>query len=59
MESELMYGDKGEVRRNLLYPLGKAMLPKKVRCYLVGFGKIMKVVNAAAAELEKKASMQK
>ncbi|MDR3697326.1 pyruvate dehydrogenase complex E1 component subunit beta [Mucilaginibacter sp.] len=55
MESELMYGDKGEVPEETYYiPLGKANVTKEGSdVTLVGFGKIMKVVNAAAAELEK------
>jgi pyruvate dehydrogenase E1 component beta subunit len=55
MESELMYGDKGEVPEETYYiPLGKAIVTKEgADVTLVGFGKIMKVVNAAAAELEK------
>src|SRR5579864_2290918 len=55
MESELMYGDKGEVPEETYYiPLGKANVTKQgTDVTLVGFGKIMKVVNAAAAELEK------
>src|SRR3954467_4925360 len=55
MESELMYGDKGEVPEETYYiPLGKAKVVKEgTDVTLVGFGKIMKVVNAAAAELEK------
>lgn len=55
MESELMYGDKGEVPEEEYYiEIGKA---KRVRegsdVTLVGFGKIMKVVNQAAEELSK------
>lgn len=55
MESELMYGDKGEVPEETYYiELGKAKVTKEGSdVTLVGFGKIMKVVNAAAAELEK------
>ncbi len=55
MESELMYGDKGEVPEETYYiPIGKAKVTKEGSdVTLVGFGKIMKVVNAAAAELEK------
>jgi pyruvate dehydrogenase E1 component beta subunit len=55
MESELMYGDKGEVPEEEYYiEIGKAAVTKKgTDVTLVGFGKIMKVVNAAAAELEK------
>src|ERR1700744_267180 len=55
MESELMYGDKGEVPEETYYiEIGKANVTKEGSdVTLVGFGKIMKVVNAAAAELEK------
>ena len=55
MESEQMYGDKGEVPEETYYiPLGKAHIVKEgADVTLVGFGKIMKVVNAAAAALEK------
>src|SRR3954471_11360045 len=55
MESELMYGDKGLVPEETYYtPIGKAAVTKEgTDVTLVGFGKIMKVVNAAAAELEK------
>ena len=55
MESELMYGDKGEVPEETYYiEIGKANVTKQgTDVTLVGFGKIMKVVNAAAAELEK------
>ncbi len=55
MESELMYGDKGEVPEETYYiEIGKAKVVKEgTDVTLVGFGKIMKVVMAAAAELEK------
>ncbi len=55
MESEKMYGDKGEVPEGeFIIPIGKAEVKKKGEdVTLVGFGKIMKVVHAAAAELEK------
>lgn len=55
MESELMYGDKGEVPEETYYiEIGKAKIVKEgTDVTLVGFGKIMKVVIAAAAELEK------
>src|SRR6201997_3328189 len=55
MESELMYGDKGEVPEETYYiEIGKAAVTKTgTDVTLVGYGKIMKVVNAAAAELEK------
>lgn len=50
-----MYGDKGMVPEETYYiPIGKAAITKQgTDVTLVGFGKIMKVVNAAAAELEK------
>lgn len=55
MESELMYGDKGEVPEDEYFiEIGKAKVVKEgTDVTLVGFGKIMKVVLAAAAELEK------
>src|SRR3546814_94565 len=55
MESELMYGDKGEVPEDEYFiDLGLAHVDKEGKdVTLVGFGKIMKVVHAAAAELEK------
>jgi len=50
-----MYGDKGMVPDGEYYiEIGKADVTKQgTDVTLVGFGKIMKVVNAAAAELEK------
>ena len=50
-----MYGDKGPVPEETYYiEIGKAAVTKQgTDVTLVGFGKIMKVVNAAAAELEK------
>ncbi|QEC52018.1 pyruvate dehydrogenase E1 component beta subunit [Anseongella ginsenosidimutans] len=55
MESELMYGDKGEVPEDEYYiDLGQAHIDREgTDVTLVGFGKIMKVVHAAAKELEK------
>src|ERR1700756_3909388 len=55
MESELMYGDKGEVPEEEYYiEIGKAKVVREgTDVTLCGFGKIMKVVIAAAAELEK------
>jgi pyruvate dehydrogenase E1 component beta subunit len=55
MESELMYGDKGEVPEETYYvEIGKAkVVTEGTDVTLVGFGKIMKVVIAAAAELAK------
>jgi len=55
MESELMYGDKGEVpEEEYLIEIGKA---KTVRegsdVTIVSFGKMMKVANKAAEELAK------
>src|SRR5882757_6869541 len=55
MESEVMYGDKGEVpTEEYLIPLGKADIKRAgTDVTIVSFGKIMKVALAAAAELEK------
>ncbi len=55
MESEQMYGDKGEVpEEEYLIPLGVADIKKPGSdVTIVSFGKIMKVALAAAAELEK------
>jgi pyruvate dehydrogenase E1 component beta subunit len=55
MESEVMYGDKGEVpEEEYLIPLGKADIKRAGNdVTIVSFGKIMKVALAAAAELEK------
>jgi pyruvate dehydrogenase E1 component beta subunit len=55
MESELMYGDKGEVpEEEYLLPIGVANVVKAGQdVTLVSFGKMMKVVLAAAAELAK------
>ncbi|MCX8490611.1 MAG: pyruvate dehydrogenase complex E1 component subunit beta [Cyclobacteriaceae bacterium] len=55
MESELMYGDKGEVpTEEYLIPFGVADIKRSgADVTIVSFGKIMKVVLAAAAELEK------
>lgn len=55
MESELMYGDKGEVpEEEYLIPLGVADVKKQGSdVTIVSFGKILKVAQAAAAELEK------
>lgn len=55
MESEQMYGDKGEVpEEEYLIPIGKADI-KRVGSdvTVVSFGKILKVALAAAEELEK------
>jgi pyruvate dehydrogenase E1 component beta subunit len=56
MESELMYGDKGQVpEEEYLIPLGKAEVSKEGKdVTLVSFGKTMKVAHEAAKELEKK-----
>ncbi len=56
MESELMYSDKGEVPEGeYLLPIGQAHVVKEgADVTLVSFGKMMKIVNEAAAELEKK-----
>lgn len=55
MESESMYGDKGEVPEGeYIIPIGKADV-KRVGsdCTLISFGKIIKIAYAAAEELEK------
>lgn len=54
MESEQMYGDKGEVpEEEYLIPIGKADVKKSGSdVTIVSFGKIMKVALAAASELE-------
>lgn len=54
MESERMYGDKGMIPEGeYIIPIGLADVVKKgTDVTLVGFGKIMKVVNAAAEALE-------
>ncbi len=55
MESELMYGDKGEVpEEEYLIPIGEANIVKEGSdATLVSFGKMMKVANEAAEEMEK------
>ncbi|MFM8744525.1 MAG: pyruvate dehydrogenase complex E1 component subunit beta [Cytophagales bacterium] len=55
MESELMYGDKGEVpAEEYLIPIGVADVKRAgTDVTIVSFGKITKVALAAAAELEK------
>lgn len=55
MESELMYGDKGEVpTEEYLIPIGSADVKRSGSdVTIVSFGKIMKVALAAAQELEK------
>jgi pyruvate dehydrogenase E1 component beta subunit len=55
MESEQMYGDKGEVPEGeYLLPIGTADIKRPGRdVTVVSFGKIMKVALAAALELEK------
>lgn len=55
MESEQMYGDKGEVpEEEYLIPLGVADVKRPGKdVTLVSFGKMMKVVLAAADELQK------
>lgn len=57
-ESELMYGDKGQVPEGeYLLPIGKAEVVKEGNdVTLVSFGKMMKVAHAAAAEIEKDGS---
>ncbi len=56
MESELMYGDKGEVPEDddFLIPIGKADVVREGGdITIVSFGKMMKVANEAAEELAK------
>lgn len=55
MESELMYGDKGEVPEGeYLLPIGQAHIVREGSdVTLVSFGKMMKVANEAADELAK------
>jgi len=55
MESEKMYGDKGEIpEAEYLIPIGKADIKRKGDAVtVISFGKIMKVVNQAADELSK------
>lgn len=55
MESEQMYGDKGEIPEDeYLIPLGVADVKRLgTDVTIVSFGKIFKVANAAANELEK------
>lgn len=55
MESEKMYGDKGEIPDNeYLVPIGKANVRETGSdVTIVSFGKILKVVHAAAVELSK------
>ncbi len=55
MESEMMYGDKGEVpTEEYLIPFGVADIKRAgTDVTIVSFGKIMKVALAAAIELEK------
>lgn len=55
MESELMYGDKGQVpQEEYLIPIGVSDIKRPgTDVTIVSFGKIMKVALAAAAELEK------
>ncbi|MBH19957.1 MAG: pyruvate dehydrogenase complex E1 component subunit beta [Crocinitomicaceae bacterium] len=55
MESEKMYGDKGEIPEGeYLIPIGKADIKQKGdHVTIVSFGKILKVVQEAADVLEK------
>ncbi|HAA14042.1 MAG TPA: pyruvate dehydrogenase complex E1 component subunit beta [Cytophagales bacterium] len=55
MESELMYGDKGEVPDGeYILPLGKAMVEREGKdVTLISFGKMMKVVREAADAMAK------
>ncbi len=55
MESELMYGDKGEVPEGeYLIPIGQARVVQEgTDVTIVSFGKILKVAQAAADEMAK------
>jgi pyruvate dehydrogenase E1 component beta subunit len=55
MESELMYGDKGEVpEKEYTLPIGKAEIKKEGNdVTIVSFGKVMKIALQAAKELAK------
>lgn len=55
MESELMYGDKGEVpEQEYLIPIGQADIKREgTDLTIVSFGKMMKVALSAAEELAK------
>ena len=55
MESEKMYGDKGEIPEGeYLIPIGQANIRRQgSNCTIVSFGKILKTVHAAADELAK------
>lgn len=55
LESEKMYGDKGEIPEGeYLIPIGVADIKRKgTDVTIVSFGKIIKVARAAAEELEK------
>ena len=55
MESEKMYGDKGEIPEGeYLIPIGKADIKRKGdHVTLVSFGKIIKIVHEAAEVLQK------
>lgn len=55
MESELMYGDKGEVpEEEYLIPIGQAVTTREGSdVTLVSFGKMMKVAHEAADEMAK------
>ena len=55
MESEVMYGDKGEVpEEEYLIPIGKANVAREGKdVTIVSFNKMMKVALGAADELEK------
>ncbi|GAA3997033.1 pyruvate dehydrogenase complex E1 component subunit beta [Hymenobacter fastidiosus] len=55
MESELMYGDKGEVpEEEYLIPIGKASVVRPgTSVTIVSFGKMMKIALTAADELAK------
>ncbi|TAF64423.1 MAG: pyruvate dehydrogenase complex E1 component subunit beta [Cytophagales bacterium] len=56
MESELMYGDKGEVpEEEYLLPIGQAVIKQQgSHVTLVSFGKMMKIAYEAAKQMEQK-----
>jgi len=55
MESEQMYGDKGEIpEEEYLIPIGKGIVCKEGNdVTIVSYGKMMKVINDAALDLNK------
>jgi pyruvate dehydrogenase E1 component beta subunit len=61
MESEVMYGDKGDVPEEEYYiPIGKGRYKKQGRdVTIVSYNKMMKVALGAAAELEKEGDQRR